>query len=263
MKKITLLIVMLCSIAMAAQDYPGKAIEMLDGKELKVKKLLTPTSIERGYRGFYTDAKYQKIYKKKGFGTDIKALEGKVFKVVSYVKDMGQYTVTLQNNEIGTLYYRYDPTYDREYNFEVIGGLTFPPGFFCDKLLSDRQWISSQAAYIYTAKTPSKNDLSVVESGDGYIFDALLTTDSDSNEARQGGVTLYLANGKEVSWPDVRVEAEVSGKSFNYKAQPVLTAAQIVLLKESPIVRKKIGAIEQPVEKGDMLREYIKCLCKK
>ena len=263
MKKIIYLAVLLCGLATFAQDFPGEAVEMLDGKELKVKPL-SERNKHVGYEGFYTDENCQKLYKKNSYyKSKSTALENKIFKVVSYKPKSGKYIITLSNEETGTIYFRYNPLAESSYEFEVVGGLVFPEGFFCKRIITDKIWNSTAAEYFYSRRTPCREDLCVWESGkDSFIFRILITEESDKKETGLTGVTLYLANGKEVSWPDEKVEVEPSGDYYNYKVAPRITESQFALLSESPIIKKRIGNKEKTVEDGKVIKEYIKCITK-
>lgn len=263
MKKIFFALFCTLSINAFAQsmDYPGESIEMLEGKELKVKPLREGFQ-EYGYKGFFTDDKLKKTYKGKSYATKYEALVNKVFKVVSYKPNYGNYIITLENAETGTLYFKYDKTHDFDYNFEVVGGLTFPEGFFCNYNIIDKKWDSVNVKHYYVSHTPCKEDICLYESSLQYTLYVLITAPSDRKETGLKGLKLTLANGKEVLFPEAEITVESASSQYNYRAQVSVTMAQLQLLKESPMVKKLVGNKEKQIEEGKLIMEYIKCLAK-
>ena len=139
MKKIILLLAFFTTIASKAQNFPADHIELLEGKELKVMPL-PESSQPYGYRNFYSDSKLKKVYKEKKHSTPYNVLVGKVFKVLSYepyLNLIGQqrYKLKLENEDTGILYYEYDPSFEYDFNFEVIGGLVFSEEFYCEQIM--------------------------------------------------------------------------------------------------------------------------------
>ncbi|MFP9098495.1 hypothetical protein ACLI09_05515 [Flavobacterium sp. RHBU_24] len=264
MKNIFFLLLSLISIKVFSQsmDYPGKSIEMLEGKELKVKPG-TESTQKNGYQGFYTDEALTKVYKKKSPFTKYEALVGKVFKVLSYKPNYNDYALKLENPETGIIYFKYNKEGDWNYPFEVIGGLTFPEGFFCDKIIVDKEWDSVNVKYYYVSHTPCKEDICLYQSSGRYTLYVLITAPSDRKETGLKGLTLTLENGKEVSFPDATVAVESSMDSYNYRTEVEINYEQLQLLTESPMVKKLVGNKEKQIQNGRLIMEHIKCLAKR
>ncbi|KGO91627.1 hypothetical protein Q766_16480 [Flavobacterium subsaxonicum WB 4.1-42 = DSM 21790] len=242
-------------------NYPGEAVEMLEGKELKVQTLRE--SLQKfGYEGFYTDETVKKVYKKGSLNTKYDALVGKVFKVISYKPNAGNYIIKLENSDIGTLYYKYDKNRDFDYHFEVVGGLTFPDGFFCKYNKIDKTWNSAAVKYDYVSHTPCTEDICLYGDNNDFAIHVLITASADRKETGLKGLTLVLENGKEVSFPEASVDVESATNMYNYRTSADVNQQQLLLLKESPIAKKIVGNKEQKVEEGRLIMEYIKCLAK-
>lgn len=260
MKKILFSLALACAVQVAAQDYPGKNIEVLNDRELVVMRA-TPNQKEYGYHNFYSDPQLKKVYKKKGFYTKAEAVEGKVFKVVSYSPNGSNYVLKLDNKETGIIYYKYETDNHFRYFFEVVGGENIPDDVFCEQLSIDKTWNSRGAKYIYTSKTGNFNDIIVEETSKNFAMKVTLTDKSDKKEVIKG-ITLTLENNEQLQFPDVSIETSPSYKDGDYRYDALISLKQQDLdkLTKSKLVKVQIGIHTKEIFEGGLLMRHIRCL---
>jgi len=240
-------------------NFPGKSIEMLEGKELKVLPQ-KENQQQYGYKDFYTDEALKKIYKSKNYSTKYEALAGKVFKVVSYKPSKGDYIITLHNDETGTLYYKYNENISSLFKFEVIGGLQFPKDFFCTYNQIDKVFNYDLVKYEYTRYSPTTEGITLYLKDLIYTLKVIIKASSDHRESDMKGLKLLLKNGKEVSFPDAKIAVESSSNDYKYSTTVVVSKEQFGLLKESPMIKKVLGNKEEDIIDGALIMEFFRCL---
>jgi hypothetical protein len=269
MKRFLLLMAFAVSVTVGAQNYPGEKVELLKDKQLKV--LPVEQSLQKyGYKGFYSDEKLKKVYKEKDYATAYDKLVNKVFKVESfepYKNSLGdtKYKLKLTNPDAGTLYFDYDTKYSHTFPFEVVGGLTFPEGYFCE-MEAEKESATAGVRYYefpvqdgfrishYVAK--SLNSISVK-------INTPLDVKLESGTLLRG-VTLVLENGSKVEFPDaeVKVSPRTGGSLLTGMIVLVLSDAKVNLLKEHKITQIIQNKYPREFSEGFTVREYIKCLAK-
>jgi len=271
MKKLLLLAALAFSLAVNAQNFPGELVQLLEGKELKVSPLSEPLQ-KYGYRGFYTDDKLKKVYKEKSNVTPYEKLQGKTFKFVSYeaYKDFGtpKYKLKIDNTETGALYFEYDPRYSNKFPFEVIGGITFPSGYFCEKAVEKKT--EGDKSRKYDLPVADGITLSYFRDESFKFMFLTINTPSDialAKDAIARGVTLTFDNGKTIDMPDEQLKFATgpTGKTvlsaligfIIYKNE-----AEIELLKNHKLVKIKLYKTERDFSEGYTLKEYVKCATK-
>jgi len=268
MKQVLFALSLFFYVAVYAQDFPGKSIEMLEGKELRVMELPEDRQ-DRGYPNFFSDSGLRNGYKKKIVGyTKYSALVGKVFKVKSYKPiNSVMYAIELENKETGTLYYRYTQSNDYDYFFEVVGGLVYPEGFFCDRIIIEEGGWN----YNYTDKvtprkfTPQIDNVKASYSKfvtNKYVFSVKLIKKNDRKESGLKGLTLVLENGKEVNFPEEPIKVDPDDLAYEYSAEVHPNDEQFNMLMNSKIVLIKLASHEKPFPKGSLFMSLLQCLIK-
>lgn len=257
MKKIILFAIVLMSGFLAkGQDYPGKQVELLLDKELKVREI-DPVMQEHGYRDFLTtpEVTYKNIYKSdKNERTPYNELVGKVFKVTQIIPYKDEFMLKLENAETGTLYYKYSTQFAVGFDFDVIGGL--PTEFYCGKIESrgngaEMKLYSPPIKGVYLIRSTLQNK-------PNYMIYALVW--ADKAEVNKKGMILTLANGKTIVKPVAEVDVAATSEKFKYTSLSNLTKEDLKLLSESPIVRIKLGPFSQDFSDLGNLSQYAKCL---
>ena len=269
MKKIILLFVVMSSLMVTAQNFPGEKIDLLANKELRVIPL-SESSQKYGYKGFYTDASLKKLYKEKDFGTPYKELSGKTFKVLSfepYKTSTGnlKHKLKIENSETDILFFDYDPKYSHSFPFEVIGGLQYPEGFFCERMLEKEPLKENSRKYEF----PFANGVKLIKTVDEeytFIFAAInLPTDTKEEKGTiRRGVTITFDNGKTISMPDQKVNHTPNGSGGTVYSAVVsfTTPEELDLLKNHKMAKVKFDKFEREIREGDEIREYAKCFLK-
>lgn len=265
MKKIILVFALLLSFIAVAQNFPGEKIELLSGKNLKVLPL-SEASQKYGYRDFYTDVGLENVYKEEKSTTPYNALVGKEFKVISYEPYQGykeiKHKLLLENPETGKLYFDYSSKYSFNFPFEVIGGLIYPEGFFCDLIVKE----SASSSTSYT--TPIEEGSYIVKNkGDkvlAYTF-RYATTEKYSPEKLWKGVTIVFENGAKIAVPaQVIASTKSSSGNVNLSASLIVHEAKYLSLLQSQPIKSIIFEKSEMVFKGGkVLQEYAKCLLTK
>ena len=137
--KITLLFTLLLSQLMFGQNFPGNNPNLLLGKDLKILPKIEGLH-KFGYEGFFEDDAMDKVFECcDSYKSKYNNMVGRVFKVteVTPIKDVsndGRYKIKLLSDKKETLYFEYESKYEHTFPFEVIGGLTVPPDFYCSKI---------------------------------------------------------------------------------------------------------------------------------
>lgn len=266
MKKIMLLLTFIVTAIAGAQNFPGEMVELLDGKELRVIPLEL-SSQKYGYREFFTDSNLKKIYKKDSYSTKHDALADKVFKVVSYepYNSYGtrKYKIQIENPDTGKLYYNYNPKFSSGFPFEVIGGLNYPEGYFCDLIKEVESSVENSRAYEF----PMADGLQVIaykwnDKRQTVLVSITLPTEKKfDSDAIVRGIELTLENGQKIVREDeiLRLVDNSAGTTALTKIIS-LPESDIELLTMHKIVKVKLNKFEETYKDGLTLQEYIKCV---
>lgn len=266
MKKLFAFIgIMLCFSAIA-QDFPGKRVQLLKDKQLKVKPL--DQALQRfGYSDFYTDEAMKKSYAVINF-TKSKhdSLVGKTFKVKDITPlgkdsfDQEEYRLKLEQDNGSVLYFRYNTEYEHTFVFTVLGGYGTNADFYCGQIT-----VSKDGGTTYY-DAPPLSGVIISKTKKANVSHIYITVNENSEivAVNKKGLVLTLANGKQIKRPEAKISVETSsGSGYLYSATFEPTAAELLLLKQSPIVKNKLYVIDGEVTDGKVLQEYIKCLAKK
>jgi hypothetical protein len=271
MKKIILVFALLFGLVLSAQNYPGKDVQLLEGKTLKVIPLKENLQ-KYGYRGFFKDEKLQKNYKKgSGYSTDYKALVGKEFKVAAIERyNFGyppepRYRLVLENAETGKLYFQYDEKWNSTFKFEVIGGLEFPEGHFCTFIepIDAKPHEPGGQWYQTKGKLEGISLYGYVGKENSITFHINFNTGEKEFKTEKGkGITLVFDNGQTISRPDDDVIPDSNGSNVLTVKLLVYGDENIKLIKEHTITGVKLGKYQDEIVEGFTIREYIKCILK-
>lgn len=264
MKIKLLFIAFVLSLNAYAQDKIYGKPEILKDKQVKILPIKKRV-LNQEYTNFYSDEAMASFYKGMML-IEPKLLENRIFNVLDVVKlpasKYGQYyRIKIQdvtNNEI--LYYSYNENaYSlNEYYFEVVGGLTYPEGFFCDMVFKKFENIVFKVyttTKIFTGIAIDKE----INLRDGKEEYTLHIKDGSVNAPlKKTGVTISLDNGKKIILPKQNFTYE----NRNYQTVITLDKAQIELLKTSAITGIEMGGtkifVYEPETK--FMQEVFKCM---
>jgi hypothetical protein len=258
------------STAIMCQNFPGNTPELLIGKELKVLEVADILQ-QYGYKGFYKDINLKKIYdKNSSFASKYESLVNKVFKVNGcepYTNLIGKkrFKLELSNPDIGTLYFDYNPKFEEEFQFEVIGGLQYPEGYLCkdieeskDKFTGKTYYNSPMLDKVYFSKVVENNNSTI------YLH---LTCLGKTLLVNKQGVVVLLKDGNKLDFPTALVDVKVDNtyanlNNYSYSAFIELNKEDIDKLIKSEITDYRLYLYDDSVKNGLKYCEYLKCLSK-
>lgn len=267
-KKMITLGLFFASFGLFAQNFPGKDVELLVGKEIKV--LPKAESLQKyGYDGFYKDFNLKKKYACcQSYNSKYKELENKIFKVLSYepyTNGIGtnKFKLQIENAETGIIYFDYSSEYEHSFPFEVIGGLDFPEGFLCKDIEETKDKFTDKITY----RTPFSEPIVFVRVKDKEqvsTFMSITVYGSTVNVGKTGAIIL-LDNGEKIEKPDAKIDTKVSeyGKGYDYSAFISLSDEEIEMLKNRIITDVRLYVYDSSIKSGAKLKEYLKCISEK
>lgn len=264
MKKMILLGILFLSLKAFGQDFPGKDIQLLMGKELKVIKI--PESL---YERFYSDDKLKKkLSIRQNNIPKSEYLVGKIFTLISYEPyndNLGseKFKIKIENSETGIIYYDYDPSLELFFPFEVIGGLDYPDGFFCKDIKESKDKFTDEIKY-----SSSESDgisFSRIKKGNATNTFLSVNVAGSTVNVNIKGVILLLENGFRIDRPDAEIDVKVSsrGSGYIYSAFMDLEANDIILLTQNKITDVRLYIYDNSITNGKKLLEYLKCIINK
>jgi len=265
MKKLILFSLIVLSNLTYGQNFPGTNVDLIIGKELKVKA--KDESLQKyGYNEFYKDSKLKiKFNNTELKGTSkYRSLVGKIFKLVSFesytdVVGVDKFKLKIENPEVGILYYDYDPRFELEFEFEVIGGINYPAEFFCKDIIMTRDKFSGEFSYSSPSSTV---EFFKLISGNTARTQIALKVFGSHLVLNTKGITILLENGFRIVKPDVKVEVSSvrTAKGYLYSAFFDLTQSDLDLLTANKITDYRLYTYDANVTNGNTLLEYIKCI---
>lgn len=269
MKKIIVVFALLLSLVAGAQDFPGKRPDLLVGKELKVKPIELSKNV-KGYERFFSDEKLYDNYLKKGEYDRFTApelLEGRVFRVLAVDPDPSGYDAVARLKLVDetkgeTIFYRYSKDLAMYFDFEVIGGLTYPADYYCEYVGPDKENLEGQIKFV----TSPKDGIVFIKIKKGSVTLYLMKINIRSNEQPKGkGVVVTLSNNKLISKPNAKTVTEPMDKNGSYFSTAVfeLSLEDTKLLIDNSITKVKVMQAEDPVKQGAFLKGMFGCLITK
>lgn len=258
---ITLFLVDFCLIA---QDFPGKDVELLAGREIRVKEL--SESLQKyGYDGFYKDENLKRKFACcQNYKSKYNVLVNKVFKVTSFqeYKSIGtnKFKLKLENPETGIIYYDYQPEYEHSFPFEVIGGLIYPDGFFCKHINKTSDKFTDKISY----NSPLDENIilyKIIENDKTLFFMRIEVYGSTISVNKEGAIIL-LKNGIKIVKPKAEINVDIQNhtKGYSYSTFILLDDEDIEKLTISPITDVRLYVYDRGIKNGLKFMEYLKCL---
>lgn len=198
-------------------------------------------------------------------------LEGMEFKVVAYFKkfyksnhrkdyDNGNYLLVLQNDIIGFVYYEYNPKDEDNLEFDVLGGLDYPEGYWCNKITVTNDKFDD----LITSSTPNNKRLKLFKIIDKGITNYFLNITQFQHVANVNinGVYILFDDGTKWIKKDNPISVEVIGSSFHYSSLIRLTTNDLEDLKNKKITDTRLYIFDDKIESdlGYLIQEYAKCI---
>ena len=257
MKKLLLVLIALPMIGFG--QFPGKDVNLLLNKELKV--LPKAESLhEYGYDYFFKNKKMKKKYACcDSYNSKYKALVNKVFKVINIEPYNSDYKLLLENDETGTVYFKYSTRFKHSFPFEVIGGLDYPAGFFCKDIKKTEDKFNNEVTY----RSPLLEDLNFTKfvKNDNIVYYLSCNTIGSTVVVDGKGVILLLDNGEKIEWSEEKIDVKVSsGGNYVYSCFIRLSSEDIAKLQQNNISDFRLYIFDNKVENSEKYKQYINCM---
>jgi hypothetical protein len=114
---------------------------------------------------------------------DYRKLVGKEFKVLEIFEIPSEYSFSdknfslkLENPEIGIIYYKYKTKYEGDFELEVVGGINYPEGFFCSKIEYKKDKFEHKETYY----TPAEMGVNYMKTVENWVSDIYLRVINNS-----------------------------------------------------------------------------------
>ena len=264
--KTTVLFYFLFTTILYCQNFPGINVELLSNKEIKV--LAKDENLQKfGFSDFYVDNDLKTKYECcETYNSKYLSLVNKIFKVIDYqqyknINGTIKYKLKIENSETGMIYFDYDPKYDFKFPFEIVGGLTFPEGFYCksiqtntDKFTGEVKFNSEYSEGISFIKIQKENASKI------YIS---INKPGSTLAVGKKGLILLLENNKRIEKPETTINVKAnSNGGFTYSSFVELNINDIALLKNYKITDTRLYIYDGTIKNGEKLKEFVKCLTK-
>lgn len=174
------------------------------------------------------------------------------------------YKLKIDNAETGAIFYSYNPKFRAIFPFEVVGGLTFPAGYYCT-LAVEKESRTENRNYEF----PYIDGLKLNYYRDETSFQYLILTINSPLEGTIGkdlilrGVILTFENGKTIELADQKLSHSPNGAGGTAITAIIGVLGDnkehMELLKNSKLVKIKLNKYEREFKEGLTLVEYIKC----
>lgn len=267
--------IMICA-NIFGQNFPGNRLELIKGKQLKIKELIDLKKsyiVYHFYKSNVLDKKsHNSIYNAKILKYE--EVAGLVFDFISaesYKGSYGEkkYLLRLNNPKIGIMFLDYDP-FDRIYPFIVVGSNSFPEGYFCKNITTNQlkneikitsplnQWPLTNISFLKTINGNDRHTFIILkvswalykekntEKESDKKIEAYLKFENDETLHNIYGKTLNVINGC------TSFIFELNEKEIN-----LLTTNKLLLFEIYSIEGQEHAVLD-----SFTLREYIKCISK-
>lgn len=282
MKNLLYLLFTVFALNSFGQEWPGENPELLKGKTVKPKEIAENLQkyhyknffkeFDKEAKQFTTDDNKNRIFSsgpEYSTVSEYGKLLGKEFKVIEVYEIVAKYSfsnkefaIELHNEEIGTVYYKYNAKYEHDFELEVVGGIDFPEGYFCQQITEEKDKFEDKITY-YTPIESGFSFMKVITAGDTAIYLSVREYGSTLNVGEKG-LYLLLSNGEKISRPNAELDTDVSstGSGYTYSAFILLKKEEIQLLKEHLITDNRLYIYDGTVKEGSAkkIQEYLKCL---
>ncbi|WP_395049750.1 hypothetical protein [Flavobacterium sp.] len=250
-----------------SQNFVGKHVDLLIGKQVRVLPMKDELNQMYGYKGFFKDEKLSKTYDKSSPYSKYKSLVNKNFtvtKAIPYTDEIQdeRYKLVLENKDIGILYYDYNPTYDRDFLFEIIGGIVLPADFYCEEIEKSIDKFTN--AIQYKASTGDLVSIFKIEkNGSKSFYLSIGVYGATVSGLNEKGVILLLKNNKKIEKPDERLDTKYDGDlGYLYSAFIKLNDSDLELLKNNELTDARLYIFDKSYSDNYKLIEFLKCLTK-
>lgn len=247
-KLLSLLFILFLTATAVAQDFPGKHYEILRGKKVKAK------ATTGNYYGFYKKPSLTaRLYAEKDNHTPNEALANKVFMVTGFEKNKWGIFFTLNNAEVGTIYYIYRPEKENLFALEMAEDFEFNDNV-CSEVVSYTDKFTGEL------KRHISTDYNVYFSRIGDDIYLALQATASTLQVDKKGVTILLADGSKIKNSEAEIEVKSGEKDYEYQTIFKLTQEDIERLKKSYITDYRLFIFDKSVNSGKILQKLFLCV---
>lgn len=279
MKK-SLIIILISLLIMStfcySQSFPGKNPNLLVNKTVIAKEKTGNPSL-RDYKNFYSEYDKKKneisfsakhlLQEKHNLGTPYDKLVGKEFLVTevlslkrNFSSSPDEYALVLQNDEFGTVYYKYNSSMPVLFELEVIGGIQYPEGMFCDEIEKVVDKFDGKITY----RTPMEQGIQfikVLSKGKETVYLSVRNSGSTANVGKTG-LTVLFEDGTKFERPLAKIDVDVNRSNFVYSSFEPISKSELKIFSEKIIADTRLYVYDASVNKdvASIIKEYVKCI---
>lgn len=274
-----------------SQNFPGYNPELLINKTVKPIKIMESLQ-EYGYSNFYLEfdtvkKQFTKDYEKNrpfpisinnNIVSDYNKLVGREFKVLEIYKIdttnsflSKDYAIKIENAEIGTLFFRYNPKFTSEIDFEleIVGGLNYPEDFFCSEIKSQKDRFTDKETFY----TPAKKYFRIIKYIENSITTIYLqaTVSVISLKSSPKGLYFIFEDGTKLYRKDAEVIRNIEMEKlldmpdyYFYSSTIKLKDSEIQKLTEKKLTDVRVDNSEILINEytSEQIKGYFNCLTK-
>lgn len=266
----TILLFALISSSFLLSQFPGNNVKTLLNNDVMPIQL-EDIFQQFGYKNFYQSSNFGvgKNYKstdKYSTNTPYNELVGKTFKITeitptsdTYEKNI--YLLKLENKEIGTIYYKYNPEYESSFELKILNP---SQEIFCNQIEKEIDKFDKSITY----RTPTYEGVGIekVIKGKSKVYYLSITTPGSTLNVNEKGVIILLNNGMKISKPNQKIDVEAgSGSDYVYSAFFSLNENDLKLLLQNQITDFRLYIYDNSIneDKRNQIQQYLKCLIQK
>lgn len=264
MKRIITILLFVTTITASSQQqfFIGNDTDLLTGKIVTIKE-------GKSYYGdFYKNSDLTTRLFKKGNGSDPEKLKGLTFNVKGSMKNPKPYKeeiiLILENEKNGTVYYTYMPKYEDQFLLNIVGGLTPPDGFLCNRLVPEKDKFSAKLT-TYTPENFEYTLSKIEENNESRLYLTLQSYGTTLN-INKSGLKILFSDGTVMEKPNEKINFKnaTGTKGWTYTCFLKLTKEDIEILKNKTITDYSLYIYERKLKDNNAfeLKEYLKCLSK-
>ncbi len=178
-----------------------------------------------------------------------------------YEFNKGRFFVFALTNLTGTIYYKYDSKYEHNLELTVVGGLTYPEGYFCSKIEKEVDKFEDKISFY----SPTAGGISLIKSinkGIETYFVEFETNGETANVSKKGLFVLF-SDGTKWAKEDADINVKVTDDArYMYSAFVEVKKEDIEIFKTHIITDNRLYIYDRVIKVDDakQVQEYFKCI---
>jgi hypothetical protein len=176
-----------------------------------------------------------------------------------------KFKLKIENPEVGIMFYDYDPRFELEFEFEVIGGLNYPEDFFCKQIVTSNDMFTGETDY---ASPFAPVEFYKIIKGNTARTQITLKSQASILTLNVKGVIILLENGFRIERPEAKIDIKkikaLDGTdAFVYTTVFDLSENDIKLLAENKMLKYRLFKHDTNVTTAETLMNYMRCIAEK